>query len=67
MAYLTRRGAGYIPYPDDLLQEHDVIHMLVATGKINDIQRVLAVRPKVQADGCGSSSPGRQRGSFDRA
>lgn len=51
VAYLTRRGAGYIPYPDDLLQEHDVIHMLVATGKINDIQRVLAVRPKVQADG----------------
>lgn len=51
VAFLTRRGEGYIPYPDDLLQEHDVIHMLVATGRINDIQRVLAVRPKAQADG----------------
>lgn len=51
VAFLTRRGEGYIPYPDDLLQEHDIIHMLVESGRMNDIQRVLAVRPKAQADG----------------
>jgi len=57
LAYLTRRGEGYIPYPDDLLQEHDVVHMLVPTPRINDVQRILGVKPPVERD--ETPDPGR--------
>lgn len=50
VAYLTRLGEGYIPAPDDLLQESDVIHMLVETPRVNDVQRVLAVRPPAEEE-----------------
>lgn len=45
VGFLTRLGEGYIPKPDDLLQEEDVVHMLVPTAEINRVQRILAVRP----------------------
>lgn len=45
VAYLTRLGSGYIPTPDELLQENDVVHMLITTPRINEVQRVLAVPP----------------------
>jgi len=51
VAFLTRRGEGYIPYPDDLLQENDLVHMLIETPNINDVQRVLGVRPAAEVDG----------------
>lgn len=50
VAFLTRIGEGYIPAPDDLLQENDVLHMLVPTPRINEVQRVLAVRPVAEHD-----------------
>lgn len=50
VAYLTRMGEGYIPAPDDLLQENDVVHVLVETPRVNDVQRVLAVRPPAEED-----------------
>jgi trk system potassium uptake protein len=50
VGFLTRLGEGYIPNPDDLLQEHDVVHMLVPTSRINDVQRVLAIRPPAETD-----------------
>ncbi|GAB2593661.1 TrkA family potassium uptake protein [Pseudactinotalea suaedae] len=50
VAFLTRLGEGYIPTPDELLQESDVVHMLVETPRVNDVQRVLAVRPPVEKE-----------------
>ncbi|MFV0425721.1 MAG: potassium channel family protein [Beutenbergiaceae bacterium] len=50
VAYLTRLGEGYIPKPDDLLQEQDILHMLIASAHINQVQRVLAVRPAATED-----------------
>ena len=50
VAFLTRLGEGYIPTPDELLQESDVVHMLVETPRVNEVQRVLAVRPLVERE-----------------
>jgi len=46
VAFLTRFGEGHVPTPDELLQEGDVVHVLVTTERINDVQRVLAVPPR---------------------
>src|SRR5690606_21922454 len=54
VAFLTRFGEGHVPTPDELLQEGDVVHVLVTTERINDVQRVLAVRPRTD-EACGSS------------
>lgn len=51
VAYLSRLGEGYIPHPDDLLQQHDALHVLVATDRINEVQRVLAVAPVHRDEG----------------
>ncbi|MFV0252208.1 MAG: potassium channel family protein [Beutenbergiaceae bacterium] len=48
VAFLTRLGEGYIPKPDDLLAEQDIVHMLVPATEINRVQRILAVRPPAQ-------------------
>ena len=50
VAFLTRFGDGYIPEPDDMLQENDVVHVIVHTDRINAVQRVLATRPPAEED-----------------
>ncbi|TDE88986.1 TrkA family potassium uptake protein [Occultella glacieicola] len=50
IAYLTRFGEAYIPAPLDVLQENDVLHVIVYTDRISDVQRVLATAPKPEED-----------------
>ncbi|MEE6274348.1 potassium channel family protein [Georgenia wangjunii] len=45
VAYLTRLGVGIVPVTGTLIQENDVVHVLVATDRIDAVQRVLADPP----------------------
>ena len=45
VADLTRLGLGIIPEEGTVLQEHDVVHLVVATDRIGPVQRLLAVAP----------------------
>lgn len=50
IAFLSRFGDGYIPSPDDVLQEKDVVHVIVHSEDINEVQRVLATPPAALED-----------------
>ncbi len=50
LAYLTRLGLGYLPVAGELLQEGDRVHLLVATGGIDEAQRRLAVAPRADQE-----------------
>ncbi|MBZ2195660.1 potassium channel family protein [Occultella gossypii] len=50
IAYITRFGDAYIPSPLDVLQENDVLHVIVYTEHINEVQRILATVPKPEED-----------------
>lgn len=45
VAYLTRLGVGIVPVTGTLVQENDIVHVLVATDRIDAVQRVLAAPP----------------------
>ncbi|MPV49411.1 MULTISPECIES: TrkA family potassium uptake protein [unclassified Pseudactinotalea] len=50
VAYLARLGVGYVPAAHDLLQEGDLVHLLVGTDGIDEVQRRLAVAPAEEED-----------------
>ncbi|WP_159620888.1 potassium channel family protein [Ruania rhizosphaerae] len=50
IAFLSRLGDGYIPTPDDVLQEHDVLHALVYTDRLDETQRTLNRPPRAEED-----------------
>ncbi|CAM3262791.1 Trk system potassium uptake protein TrkA [Occultella aeris] len=50
IAYITRFGDAYIPSPLDVLQENDLLHVIVYTDHINEVQRILATAPKPEED-----------------
>ncbi|SEE03883.1 potassium channel family protein [Ruania alba] len=50
VAFLSRFGDGYIPTPEDVLQEQDVLHALVYTDALEETQRTLSRPPRPEED-----------------
>ncbi|UNX56393.1 TrkA family potassium uptake protein [Georgenia sp. TF02-10] len=48
VAYLTRLGQGLVPTPGTVVQEHDLVHLMVATDRVGTVQRLLAARPRTE-------------------
>ncbi|MCL2463891.1 MAG: TrkA family potassium uptake protein [Micrococcales bacterium] len=47
VAFLTRYGSGILPGPATVLQENDVVHILVRSEDLPEVERVLTARPGV--------------------
>jgi trk system potassium uptake protein TrkA len=49
VAYLTRLGVGVVPTASTVVQENDVVHVAVATERVDQAQRVLSAPPRTEA------------------
>lgn len=45
VAYVTRLGEGFIPGPDHVFQEGDLVHLVLPRGTVASAERVLAEAP----------------------
>ncbi|MFC4555903.1 potassium channel family protein [Georgenia faecalis] len=49
VGYLTRLGVGIVPGAGTIVQENDLVHVLVATERVDAVQRALAKPPVREA------------------
>ncbi len=47
VAFLTRLGTGYVPRPDTVLQEGDLVHILILEDELAAAERIFARGPEV--------------------